>query len=108
MDRPDKALSDLCAVSAWEMRQLQQQIQALEDVVFTVLERRTPPTGADLRSLQDFDLVIQTLAGLSGFYERVQAQVEQSGPADLPAAAAGVTLQKLRERLRAPGGLQDA
>lgn len=51
--------------------------------------------------MQDFDLVIQTLAGLSGFYKRVQAQVDDAGPADLPAAAAGVTLEKLRDRLRA-------
>jgi hypothetical protein len=101
MERPGKALSELCAASAWEMEQLGRQMQTLEDVVLDVLERGTPPTSQELRSLQDFDLVIQTLAGLSGFYQRVQAQVDESGPADLPAAAAGVTLEKLRDRLRA-------
>ncbi|MBY6137244.1 hypothetical protein AB9K35_18450 [Leisingera sp. XS_AS12] len=101
MERPGKALSELCAASAWEMEQLGRQMQALEDVVLDILERGTAPTSQELRSLQDFDLVIQTLAGLSGFYKRVQAQVDDAGPADLPAAAAGVTLEKLRDRLRA-------
>lgn len=105
MERPGKALSELCAASAWEMEQLGRQMQTLEDVVLDVLERGTPPTSQELRSLQDFDLVIQTLAGLSGFYKRVQSQVEESGPADLPAAAAGVTLEKLRDRLRAAGNM---
>lgn len=103
MERPGKALSELCAASAWEMEQLGRQMQTLEDVVLDVLERGTPPTSQELRALQDFDLVIQTLAGLSGFYKRVQSQVDDSGPADLPAAAAGVTLEKLRDRLRAAG-----
>ncbi len=101
MERPGKALSELCAASAWEMEQLGRQMQALEDVVLDILERGTAPTSQELRSLQDFDLVIQTLAGLSGFYKRVQAQVDDAGPADLPAAAAGVTLETLRDRLRA-------
>ncbi len=101
MERPGKALSELCAASAWEMEQLGRQMQALEDVVLDILERGTAPTSQELRSLQDFDLVIQTLAGLSGFYKRVQEQVDDAGPADLPAAAAGVTLEKLRDRLRA-------
>ncbi|WP_264214514.1 hypothetical protein [Leisingera thetidis] len=105
MQHPDKALSELCAASAWEMEQLRSQMQTLEDVVLDVLERGTAPTSQELRSLQDFDLVIQTLAGLSGFYKRVQDQVEESGPADLPAAAAGVTLEKLRDRLRSASSL---
>lgn len=105
MEHPGKALSELCAASAWEMEQLRAQMQALEDVVLDVLERGTAPTSQELCSLQDFDLVIQTLAGLSGFYQRVQAQVDESGPADLPAAAAGVTLEKLRDRLLSAGSL---
>ena len=108
MDHPDKALKDLCTISSWEMHQLKAKIQELEDVALTVMERGTRPTSAELRALQDFDLVIQTLAGLSGFYERVQDQVEKSGPADLPPAAKGVTLERLRERLLSPGGLQNA
>ncbi|MFW8637029.1 hypothetical protein [Cribrihabitans pelagius] len=108
MERPGKALSELCAASAWEMRQLRTQIQALEDVVLDVLERGTAPTSQELRALQDFDLVIQTLAGLSGFFERVQDQVDQSGPADLPSAADGVTLEKLRERLQSAGSMAGA
>ncbi|MBY6067896.1 hypothetical protein KUW17_14155 [Leisingera aquaemixtae] len=105
MERPDKALGELCAASAWEMEQLRSQMQALEDVVLDVLERGTAPTSQELRSLQDFDLVIQTLSGLSGFYRRVQAQVDEAGPADLPAAAAGVTLEKLRDRLRSASSM---
>ncbi len=106
MEHPDKALRDLCAVSAWEMQQLKSKIQELEDVALTVMERGTRPTSAELKALQDFDLVIQTLAGLSGFYDRVQKQVSEAGPADLPAAAKGVTLEKLRNRLLSPGSLQ--
>ncbi|KIC35159.1 hypothetical protein [Leisingera sp. ANG-M7] len=105
MEHPDKALGELCAASAWEMEQLRSQMQALEDVVLDVLERGTAPTSQELRSLQDFDLVIQTLSGLSGFYRRVQSQVDESGPADLPAAAAGVTLEKLRDRLRSASSM---
>ncbi|MFW8596111.1 hypothetical protein [Cribrihabitans neustonicus] len=90
------------------MRQLRTQIQALEDVVLDVLERGTAPTSQELRALQDFDLVIQTLAGLSGFFERVQDQVDQEGPADLPAAAGGVTLEKLRERLQSASSMAGA
>lgn len=108
MEHPDKALGDLCSVSSWEMKQLQTQVQALEDVVFSVLERGGRPNSEELRALQDFDLVIQTLAGLSGFYDRVQGQIEQDGPADLPLAAEGVTLEKLRKRILAPSKLQDA
>ena len=106
MEHPDKALRDLCAISSWEMQQLKAKIQELEDVALTVLERGTRPTSQELRALQDFDLVIQTLSGLSGFYDRVQDQINASGPADRPAAANGVTLEKLRERLLTPGGLQ--
>lgn len=90
------------------MQQLKAKIEELEDVALTVLERGTRPTSKELQSLQDFDLVIQTLAGLSGFYDRVQKQVDEAGPADLPTAAKGVTLERLRDRLLSPSGLQDA
>ncbi len=108
MEHPDKALRDLCAISSWEMQQLKAKVEELEDVALTVLERGTRPTSKELKALQDFDLVIQTLAGLSGFYDRVQIQVDSSAPADLPDAAKGVTLERLRERLLTPGGLQNA
>ena len=105
---PDVAVQDFWAISSWIMLLLEVKFQEMEVVAVTVMVVGSRPTSAELRVLQDFGLVIQTLAGLSGFYERVQDQVEKSGPADLPAAAKGVTLERLRERLLSPGGLQNA
>lgn len=100
MSNSENAINDLCAVSAREMRQLQEKVQMLEDVVMTVFERGTRPTSKEISALQDFDLVSQTLAGMSGFYEKLQEQNSQTGVADLGKASETVTLEKLRNRLR--------
>lgn len=100
MGQNGKSLTDLCAVSAREMSHLQAQVQKLEDVVFTILESDTKPTSKDRQALQDFDLVSQTLAGMAGFFRRLQLQNMDGGEPDLSLASEAVTLQKLRERLR--------
>lgn len=100
MKHSENAINDLCAVSAREMRQLQEKVQVLEDVVLTVFERGTKPNSQEIRALQDFDLVSQTLAGMSDFFEKLRAHNEESGIADLEHASESVTLEKLRKRLR--------
>lgn len=100
MSKPENAINDLCAVSAREMRQLQEKVQVLEDVVLTVFERGTKPNSQEIRMLQDFDLVSQTLAGMSSFFEKLREQNNEHGVADLTKASATVTLEKLRSRLR--------
>ena len=100
MDQNGKSLTDLCAVSAREMSHLQAQVQKLEDVVFTILESDTKPTSKERQALQDFDVIVQTLAGLAGFFQRLQLQSADSGETDLMQASEAITLQKLRERLR--------
>ncbi|KAE9629202.1 hypothetical protein FEE96_12660 [Parasedimentitalea maritima] len=102
MDQNGNSLTNLCAVSAREMTQLQAQVQGLEDAVFSILESDSGPTSKDRQALQDFDLVAQTLAGLAGFFQRVQVQNEDTGRPDLVLASEQVTLQKLRDRLRGP------
>ena len=96
-------ISDLCDVSRAEMKRLQQQVQVLEDTVLTIFERGTPPTREERQSLQDFDLVMQTLAGMASFFEKVETQILDTGKADIQAATETVTLQKLRDRLREIG-----
>ncbi len=95
-----KPLDTVYANSAREMRQLQNQIQKLEDTVLTIVERRTPPTSAEIRELQDFDLISQTLGGLSIFFDQLREQVGTQDCTDIIQATEGVTLQKLRDRLR--------
>lgn len=108
MADPENAIDDLCAVSAREMRQLQQKVQVLEDVVLTVFERGTKPNSAEIRALQDFDLVSQTLAGMSLFFEQLREQNIRLGIADLQSASESVTLEKLRKRLGAQSKPEDA
>ena len=100
MERNGKSLTDLCAVSAREMSHLQAQVQRLEDVVFTILESDTKPTSKDRQALQGFDVIVQTLAGLAGFFQRLQLQSADNGDTDVMQASEAITLQKLRERLR--------
>ncbi len=99
MDRPTNTLNELCAVSANEMRQLQQKVQVLEDVVLTVFERGTKPTSQEMQTLQDFDLVSQTLEGMSHFYDKLSEQTAETGEVDLAEASSILTLEKLRQRL---------
>lgn len=103
MEQNGKSLTDLCAVSAREMSHLQAQVQRLEDVVFTILESDAKPTSKDRQALQDFDVIVQTLAGLAGFFQRLQLQSADNGDTDLTQASEEITLQKLRERLRDTG-----
>ncbi len=100
MDNSENPINDLCAVSAREMRQLQQKVQVLEDVVLTVFERRTKPNSQEMRALQDFDLVSQTLAGMSDFFDTLRDQTDNAGSANLECAIEKITLEKLRLRLR--------
>lgn len=95
-----KPLHRVYANSAREMRQLQDQIRKLEDTVLTIVERRTPPTSAEIRELQDFDLISQTLGGLSIFFDKLRDQAGTEECTDIELATEGVTLQKLRDRLR--------
>lgn len=99
-DQSSKPLDTVYANSAREMRQLQSQIQQLEDTVLTIVERRTPPTSAEIRELQDFDLISQTLGGLSTFFDTLREQVGTEDCTNIDQATEGVTLQKLRDRLR--------
>ncbi|MGR3620854.1 hypothetical protein [Pseudophaeobacter sp.] len=103
METQCDTISGISAISAREMRQLYSKVQTLEDVVHDIFDRGTKPNRQECQSLQDFDLVLQTLAGMAGFYERVEAQVLETGQADIHAATDAVTLQKLRERLREIG-----
>ncbi|MFV1517191.1 hypothetical protein VWZ88_00700 [Phaeobacter sp. JH20_36] len=95
-------VSDLCDVSRAEMQRLQTQVQALEDTVLTIFERGTPPTREERQSLQDFDLVVQTLAALGKFYAELQKLAKETGGINLNDSSAVVTLHKLRDRLRDP------
>jgi len=99
-DQSSKPLDTVYANSAREMRQLQSQIQQLEDTVLTIVERRTPPTSAEIRELQDFDLISQTLGGLSIFFDKLREQVGTEDCTNIDQATESVTLQKLRDRLR--------
>lgn len=107
MDHPENAINDLCAVSAREMRQLQEKVQVLEDVVLTVFERGTKPNSQEIRALQDFDLVSQTLDGMSKFFETLREHANQTGEANLEHASESVTLEKLRHRLRSTSSPTD-
>ncbi|MFP3385038.1 MULTISPECIES: hypothetical protein [Tritonibacter] len=98
--KSSKPLDTVYANSAREMRQLQSQIQQLEDTVLTIVERRTPPTSAEIRELQDFDLISQTLGGLSTFFDSLREQVGTQDCTDINLATQDVTLQLLRDRLR--------
>jgi len=95
-----KPLDTVYANSAREMRQLQNQIRQLEDAVMTIVERRTPPTSAEIRELQDFDLISQTLGGLSTFFDKLREQVGTDDCTNIDQATESVTLQRLRDRLR--------
>jgi len=105
MDDISNSLTNLCAISAREMTQLQAKVQGLEDAVFSIIEGDGEPSNKDRQALQDFDLVMQTLAGLAGYFQRLQLQTADSGSTDLMLATEAVTLQKLRDRLRDTGDL---
>lgn len=105
MKHPRDTISGLCAISAREMHYVYGKVQVLEDAVHDILDRGPKPTSQERQALQDFDLVLQTLAGLAGFYERLEGQVIDTGDADIHKATDAVTLQKLRERLREIGSL---
>ncbi|AFO89604.1 hypothetical protein D1822_19020 (plasmid) [Phaeobacter inhibens] len=95
-------ISDLCDVSRAEMKRLQEQVQVLEDTVLTIFERGTPPTREERQSLQDFDLVVQTLAAMVKFYDELRKLAADTGGINLEDSSAVVTLHKLRDRLRDP------
>ena len=48
--------------------------------------------------------MIQTLSGLTGFFERLEKQVAETGQADLTMASEAITLRKLKDRLRTTSG----
>lgn len=95
-----KSLDAVYANSAREMRQLQDQIRKLEDSVLDIIERQSRPTSDEIKKLQDFDLVWQTLGGLSTFFDKLREQVTKEDQMDIDLATDSVTLQKLRDRLR--------
>ncbi|MFS4583537.1 hypothetical protein [Phaeobacter sp. C3_T13_0] len=95
-------ISDLCDVSRAEMQRLQKQVQLLEDTVLTVFERGTPPTREERQSLQDFDLVVQTLAAMDKFYGELRKLTMETGAINLVDSSEVVTLHNLRDRLRDP------
>ncbi|WP_293577763.1 hypothetical protein [Phaeobacter sp.] len=95
-------IADLCDVSQAEMLRLLKQVQELEDIVLTVFERGDAPTRAERQSLQDFDLVIQTLAAMGKFYGETGRLAKETDGLNLQAASEVVTLHKLRDRLSDP------
>lgn len=95
-----KSLDAIYANSAREMRQLQEQVRVLEDSVLDIIERQSRPTRDEIKKLQDFDLLWQTLGGLSIFFDNLREQVTQEDQMDIDQATNSVTLQKLRDRLR--------
>ncbi len=101
---PINPMPDLCAVTSREMVQLQSQIESIEDAVLAIIKRSGALTSDDRKTLQDFDLVIQTLAGLTGFFERLEKQVSETGQADMVLASEAITLRKLKDRLRTACG----
>jgi hypothetical protein len=84
------------------MLRLVGQVQQLEDIVLTMVERGGAPTREERQSLQDFDLVIQTLAAMGKFYGEVGRLTAETGGINLEAGSEVVTLHKLRDRLRSP------
>ncbi|NQX72934.1 MAG: hypothetical protein HRT62_05070 [Epibacterium sp.] len=82
------------------MRQLQVQVRALEDAVLDIIERQSRPTSDEIKKLQDFDLIWQTLGGLSNFFDNLREQVTTEDITDIDRATSTVTLRKLRDRLR--------
>ncbi|WP_271881655.1 hypothetical protein [Phaeobacter italicus] len=96
------SIADLCDVSHAEMLRLVGQVQQLEDIVLTMVERGGAPTREERQSLQDFDLVIQTLAAMGKFYGEVGRLTAETGGINLEAGSEVVTLHKLRDRLRSP------
>ncbi|MCJ8333620.1 MAG: hypothetical protein MJH10_05130 [Epibacterium sp.] len=95
-----KPLDTVYANSAREMRQLQVQVRALEDAVLDIIERQSRPTSDEIKKLQDFDLIWQTLGGLSNFFDNLREQVTTEDITDIDRATSTVTLRKLRDRLR--------
>lgn len=95
-----KPLDTVYANSAREMRQLQVQVRALEDAVLDIIERQSRPTSDEIKKLQDFDLIWQTLGGLSNFFDNLREQVTTEDMTDIDRATSTVTLRKLRDRLR--------
>lgn len=95
-----KPLDAVYANSAREMRQLQEQVRVLEDSVLDIIERQSRPTSDEIKKLQDFDLIWQTLGGLSIFFDNLREQVTKEDITDIDRATNSVTLQKLRDRLR--------
>ena len=55
---------------------------------------------AEIKKLQDFDLIWQTLGGLSNFFDNLREQVTTEDMTDIDRATSTVTLRKLRDRLR--------
>lgn len=99
-DGHTKPLDTVYANSAREMRQLQAQLRVLEDSVLDIIERQSRPTSEEIKKLQDFDLIWQTLGGLSVFFDNLREQITSTDITDIDRATASVTLQKLRDRLR--------
>ena len=95
-----KPLDTVYANSARELRQLQAQVRVLEDSVLDIIERQSRPTSDEIKKLQDFDLIWQTLGGLSIFFDNLREQVTTDDITDIDRATSSVTLQKLRDRLR--------
>ena len=99
-DGHTKPLDTVYANSAREMRQLQAQVRVLEDSVLDIIERQSRPTSDEINKLQVFDLIWQTLGGLSIFFDSLRDQVTTADITDIDRATSSVTLQKLRDRLR--------
>ncbi|MHA6323954.1 hypothetical protein [Roseivivax sp. CAU 1753] len=92
------ALSQLLRRLASEMAQLEEQSLSVEHCM-TALINRTEGQDEVSASLQNLDRLVQTLAELQGFLNRVADTVPEGVLVDLDAAASAVKLRKLSSNL---------
>lgn len=80
-----------------EVKRVRDLAIALEDVLIQVLSSKggALPSGQQSRTLQDLDLMVQTLEALEDVLEKLGSQTAP----DLAVAAAGVKLEALKSRL---------
>jgi hypothetical protein len=90
---------------AHELAALQRMADEIEDAVDGMIAREAGMLdAASMRKLQLLDILKQSLLALAGFAERAAALAPPAWRIDGGAAAAGVTLSGLAQRLAAGGG----
>jgi len=91
------SLDEVLRRTSLELDQLSQEALIFEKSISGVLAQSAETNVR--KDIQSFDLLVQTLSSLSGFYEELSHQVTAHPLVDVASAAQSIPLQAVAERL---------